>query len=197
MAKAPVSGYAKTRLIPTLGAAAAARLHRQLTLRTLATIHAAGIGATTVWCAPDAGHRFFRALRQRCGLPLRAQADGDIGQRMAHVFAAGGGQPLLLVGTDCPALNAGHLRQAAAALRCVDAVFISTEDGGYCLVGLQQPAPELFDDIAWSTAEVMARTRDRLARLGLSWKEVAMLWDVDRPEDVARWQALRQQEADA
>lgn len=196
MAKAPVAGYAKTRLIPALGAAAAARLQRQLTLRTLATARAAAIGPVTLWCAPDTDHRFFRAMQRRHGLDLRTQPEFDLGRRMAHVFAGNRERPLLLIGTDCPALDVEHLRQAALALRsAVDAVFITTEDGGYFLVGLKQPCPELFAGIAWSTARVMAQTRDRLSALGLRWQEVARLWDVDRAEDVVRWQALQQAEA--
>lgn len=197
MAKAPIAGYAKTRLIPQLGAGAAARLHRELTLRTLATARAAGIGPVTLWCAPDSRQRFFRALQRRCGLELRIQPELDLGARMAHVFAANGERPLLLIGTDCPALTAEHLRQAAQALRDgADAVFITTEDGGYFLVGLQAPAPELFVDIDWSTERVMAQTRHRLTKLGLRWQETARLWDVDRAEDVARWQALQQTAGD-
>jgi rSAM/selenodomain-associated transferase 1 len=196
MAKAPQPGFAKTRLIPTLGAKAAARLHRQLTLRTLATAQAADIGPIILWCAPDIRHRFFRALQQRCHLDLRTQPEGDLGQRMAHVFAENGARPLLLIGTDCPALSPGHLQQAARTLRSsVDAVFITTEDGGYYLVGLKQPHPELFESIAWSSADVMEQTRSRLSNLGLRWQEVARLWDVDRAEDVTRWRALQQVEA--
>ncbi len=196
LAKAPQPGYAKTRLIPAVGAAAAARLQRQLTLRTLATARAAGLGPVTLWCAPDTGHRFFRALQRRDGLDLRAQPEGDLGRRMAHVFAAGGERPLLLIGTDCPVLNVEHLRQAALALHsAVDAVFITTEDGGYYLVGLKQPCPALFEGIEWSSARVMTQTRSRLSALGLRWTEVARLWDVDRAEDVARWHALQQAEA--
>jgi rSAM/selenodomain-associated transferase 1 len=193
MATAPQAGYAKTRLIPALGAAAAARLHRQLTLRTLATARAAAIGPVTLWCAPDAGHRFFRALQRGCGLDLRVQPEVDLGRRMAQVFAENGDAPLLLIGTDCPALGADHLRQAARALRsAVDAVFITTEDGGYFLVGLKKPCAELFEGMAWSTSTVMEQTRRRLSRLGLRWQEAARLWDVDRPADVERWQALQQ-----
>ncbi|MDP2821884.1 MAG: TIGR04283 family arsenosugar biosynthesis glycosyltransferase [Sulfuritalea sp.] len=193
MAKAPVAGYAKTRLIPALGAGAAARLHRQLTLRTLVTARAAGIGPVTLWCAPDTRQRFFRALRQRCGVDLHAQPELDLGARMAHIFAASRERPLLLIGTDCPALNPGHLQQAARALfDGADAVFITTEDGGYILVGLQRPVAELFVGIDWSTERVMAQTRSRLAELNLRWQEVANLWDVDRAADVARWQALQQ-----
>ena len=190
MAKAPQAGYAKTRLIPALGAAAAARLHRELTLRTLCTALDAGIGSLTLWCAPDTGHRFFRALRRRCCLDLRSQPELDLGRRMAHAFAEADG-PLLLIGTDCPALSGEHLRRAALGLRSGnDAVFITTEDGGYLLVGLNRPRPALFDGIEWSTSGVMQQTRNRMSALGLRWQEVAQLWDIDRPSDVRRWKAL-------
>jgi rSAM/selenodomain-associated transferase 2/rSAM/selenodomain-associated transferase 1 len=193
MAKAPLAGYAKTRLIPALGASGAARLQRELTLRTLATARAAGIGPVTLWCAPDSHQRFFRALQRRCGIELRDQPELDFGARMAHIFAANDGRPLLLIGTDCPALTPEHLRQAAQALHDgADAAFITTEDGGYFLVGLRRPAARLFAGIEWSTEHVMAQTRSRLAELNLRWQETAKLWDVDRAEDVARWQALQQ-----
>lgn len=195
MAKAPVAGYAKTRLIPALGARGAARLQRQLTLRTLATARAAGVGPLTLWCAPAADQRFFHALRQRCGIELRTQPELDLGARMAHIFAASNGQPLLLIGTDCPALAPVHLQRAAQALRNgADAAVITTEDGGYFLLGLQRPAPDLFNGIEWSTARVMAQTRKQMSALGLRWQEVARLWDIDRAEDLPRWQALLQAE---
>ncbi|MCM2287960.1 MAG: TIGR04282 family arsenosugar biosynthesis glycosyltransferase [Sulfuritalea sp.] len=189
MAKAPLAGYAKTRLIPALGTTGAARLHRQLTLRTLATARTAGLGPVTLWCAPDPQQRFFRALQRRCGIELRAQPEADLGQRMAHIFAEADGRPLLLIGSDCPVLEPEHLRQAALTLQSADAAFITTEDGGYYLVGLRHVAPELFTGIAWSTPQVMAQTRDRLTALGLRWHEVTQLWDIDDPTDLARWQA--------
>ena len=201
MARAPQAGQAKTRLIPVLGASGAARLHRQLPLRTLATVaaaRAAGPGSLTLWCAPDTQHRFFRALQRRYGLDLCAQPGGDLGQRMAHIFAQRQARPLLLIGTDCPALGTNHLHQAALALCSgLDAVFITTEDGGYYLVGLKQACPEIFAGIDWSTDRVMAQTRSRLSELGRRWLEVAMLWDVDRTEDVSRWRAMQKTEAAA
>lgn len=198
MAKAPRAGYAKTRLIPTLGASGAARLHRQLTSRTLATACTAGLGPVTLWCAPDICHGFFLALQRRHRIDLRPQPEVDLGQRMAHIFTEAGVRPVLLIGSDCPALAPAHLQQAAHALRSgLDAVFITTEDGGYYLIGMQQPCPGLFEGIDWSTPRVMAQTRDRMAALGLRWQEVARLWDVDQPADVERWQALQQAEAEA
>ena len=164
----------------------------------IATARAAGLGTLTLWCAPDARQRFFRALQRRGGLDLRSQPDGDLGRRMAHVFAGDRTGPLLLIGSDCPALRPEHLRQAALAL-CdgLDAVFITAEDGGYVLVGLQQPCAELFAGIEWSSARVMEQTRSRLVGLGLRWQELTTLWDVDQAGDVLRWQALQQTEAGA
>jgi rSAM/selenodomain-associated transferase 1 len=197
MAKAPVAGYAKTRLIPALGAGGAARLHRQLTLRTLATACAADLGPVTLWCAPDTRHRFFCAAQNKFAVDLRVQSGNDLGTRMARIFDTRGAAPLLLVGTDCPALDSAHLHAAARTLReGNDAAFVTTEDGGYFLIGLRKPVPELFVDIDWSTDRVMVQTRQRLAALGLYWQEVAMLWDVDRPEDIARWQLLQGNQSD-
>lgn len=197
MAKAPVAGFAKTRLIPALGAGGAARLHRQLTLRTLATACATDLGPVTLWCTPDTRHRFFCAAQNKFAIELRAQSGNDLGTRMAQIFDSRGTAPLLLVGTDCPALESAHLHAAARALReGNDAAFVTTEDGGYFLIGLRKPVPELFVDIDWSTDRVMVQTRQRMAALGLCWQEVATLWDVDRPEDISRWRLMQGNQSD-
>lgn len=188
LTKAPLAGAVKTRLIPAIGAVDAARLHRKLVLQTVKTAAAADVGPVTVWGAPDVAHRFFRALVRR-GLRCRPQPHGDLGHRMRHAFLAHAPSPTILIGTDCPVLTVDHLREAADIVRgrC-DAVFLPAEDGGYALIGLGAPAaPPLFEDVPWSTTKVMAITRARLAALGYSWREPAVLWDVDRPEDLARW----------
>ena len=195
MAKAPVAGLAKTRLMPLLGAAGAARAQRRFALQTLATARAAGTGAVTLWCAPDATHRFFRALVQRHGVVTLAQPAGDLGHRMATAmsahFARPPHTPLLIVGTDCPVLTPGHLQQAADALQTVDVVLIPADDGGYVLIGMRKPVPEVFSHMAWSTPQVMAQTRDRLRAAGASWHELPGLWDVDEPADWLRWRNLQ------
>ena len=187
-AKAPRAGQVKTRLIPVLGEAGATRLHAALVERTLATAFAADVGPVELWCAPDAGDPFFQAQAANLGAVLAVQPEGDLGARMAAAFASAFGEnrAMLLIGCDCPAFEAAHLREAAAALARNDAVFVPAEDGGYMLVGLARPVPALFEDIPWGTGQVMARTRERLRRAGARWAELPALWDVDRPEDVAR-----------
>jgi rSAM/selenodomain-associated transferase 1 len=188
--KAPQAGKAKTRLIPQLGSRAAARLHRQLTLITLNLAQAFRPGQTTLWCAPDCGHRFFRAVLTRYKVTLLAQRGADLGARMHHAFVTQGG-PLLLIGSDCPALRQEHLESAAQVLKSGhDAVFIPAEDGGYVLVGLQQANAGVFANIDWGSDQVIRQTRERLTALGLRWQELETLWDVDRPEDLERFRSM-------
>lgn len=190
MAKAPIAGLAKTRLIPALGAAGAARLQRRLTLQVLRTAQQANLGPVTLFCAPDTNHRFFHALHTRSGVQCTAQHTGDLGQRMhAAVLAAAG--PVLVVGTDCPALTAADLQAAAQHLRDGhDAVVQPAEDGGYVLIGLRAPCWPVFDGVAWSTDQVMPHTRARLAAQGSRWCEAPTLWDVDVPADLPRLRTL-------
>jgi uncharacterized protein len=185
LAKAPVPGFAKTRLAPALGAARAAALQARFLERAVATACSAQIGPVSVWAAPDPDHPAFQPLTA-FGVALLRQPDGDLGLRMLAALAAARG-PALVIGTDCPALTPAHLRAAADALAGgVDVVVVPVEDGGYALIGMREPQPQLFTDMPWSTAGVMAETRRRLARLGLSWREPARLWDVDGPEDLSR-----------
>ena len=194
LAKAPQAGRAKTRLIPALGAAGAARSQRRFCLQTLHAAQAAGPASLTLWCAPDDRQRFFRALHRQSTVTCKTQPDGSLGERMLHAFAshfeAGTGLPLLLVGTDCAVLAPAHLQQAARALEAHDVVLIPAEDGGYVLIGMRRLVPQAFDQIDWSTSAVLTQTRERLRTVGASWHELAPLWDVDDPADWDRLQQL-------
>lgn len=197
LARAPVPGQAKTRLIPRLGAEGAARLHAHLLLRTVRLACDAGLGPVSLWWEGDPAHPALAACRALGTLEVLRQPDGDLGVRMLAAMAASsaaGGT--LVIGTDCPALMAGHLAEAAAQLATRDAVLYPAEDGGYVLIGAHQAAPELFANLPWGSDSVMGQTRDRLRLLGWRWSEPTMLWDVDRPEDLDRllaaWPDARQ-----
>ena len=139
-AKAPVPGYAKTRLIPKLGAAGTANLQAGFIRQTLATVCATASFDTSLWCAPDSHVPFFLACAETFNIQLMEQPDSDLGTRMQTAFAtlASDATPLVLVGTDCPALTTQHIADAHTALQQgFDAVFIPAEDGGYALIGLR------------------------------------------------------------
>jgi len=187
-AKAPVPGRVKTRLAVHLCEERAARLAAALTSRALATAVGAGIGPVELWCSPDASHPFFQECASRFRVRLREQRGEDLGSRMEAAIedALAARSPVLLIGSDCPALDAAVLERAAAALARHDAVFVPAEDGGYVLVGMARRVPGAFDAIAWAGDNVMQQTRERLVRAHARWQELDPLWDVDRPEDYAR-----------
>jgi hypothetical protein len=117
------------------------------------------------------------------------QGPGDLGKRMHRALARAlrDHESAILIGSDCPVLAASDLRAAAQALQGgASAVLSPAEDGGYALIGLRRNSRRLFSGIDWGGAQVLAQTRRRLGQLGWGWKELRTLWDVDRPEDVAR-----------
>jgi len=188
-AKAPVPGRVKTRLVPVLGEAGAARLQAQLILRALETALAAGCGDVELCCAPHRRHAFFDRCARIPGVRLTAQGGGDIGFRMHRALARGLAThaAAILVGSDVPSLRARDLRAAARALRGgTDAVFSPAEDGGYALIGATRVSKRLFQHVEWGTASVMSDTRRQMRMFGWQWKELRRVWDVDRPEDHAR-----------
>ena len=186
MAKAPVPGYAKTRLIPALGAVGAADLASRLLEHAVTQAQAAELGPVDLCCAPDHAHIGFASQAQRAGLVLSSQVEGDLGARMSHAFDhwLPCSDRVLMIGTDAPAIDAALLQQAAQALEQADAVFVPALDGGYALIGLRQSAPQLFADMVWSTASVMTVTRTRLRTAGMRHTELAPVADIDEPADL-------------
>ena len=185
-AKAPVPGQAKTRLIPALGAEGAADLHRRLLQDTVARLCAAALGAVELWVTPDGGHPCFRALVERWPISLHAQSGPDLGARLDHASreALGRGDAAILVGCDCPGLTADYVATALRVLTSQDAVLGPALDGGYVLLGIKRPEPELFRDMPWGGDHVAELTAGRLDALGRRWSRLPPLQDIDRPEDL-------------
>ena len=187
-AKAPQAGLTKTRLIPTLGAAGAADLARQMMAHTLSQALAAEAQAVELCMSPAAGDPAWLGVTLPGALELSDQGEGDLGERMDRAMnraLARQAGPVLLMGSDCPALSAGHISDAARRLAQHDAVLVPAADGGYVLIGLNAPCPEVFTQMAWSTPTVAAETLHRLAALGMRVWLGPTLHDIDEAVDLA------------
>ena len=185
-AKAPQAGLAKTRLIPALGAAGAADLARQMLAHTLAQALAAGAQKVELCMSPAAGDPAWRGVALPGSVELSAQGRGGLGERMNRAMNRALTQQaaVLLMGSDCPALSAGHMAEAARQLKHHDAVLIPAADGGYVLIGLKAPCPEVFAPMAWSTSVVAAETLQRLAALEKRVWLGPTLHDIDDAADL-------------
>lgn len=184
--KAPVPSQVKTRLAPALGEDGAAQLQAELFRHSLQQVADAGLAPLQLWCAPDSRNPIFSWAHRTYDLSLHSQATGDLGARMHQALAEAlrTAEFAVVIGTDCPALNADYLEAALAALQSGSpAVLGPAEDGGYVLLGLRQTMPQLFEAMPWGSAQVLAETRSRLGQERL---ELPTLWDVDRLEDVSR-----------
>lgn len=192
--KAPRPGSVKTRLAAALGAETAAQLYRLLADEEIRRTAPLGRGyrRTFLFAPAGAGAEVAAWLP---GEELQPQSEGDLGQRMARAFAdafADGARRVVLIGTDTPRVSEAHVCRALTLLDEAELVLGPAEDGGYYLIGLMRPRPELFAGMAWSTPSVFAATLERAAQLGLSVRLLEPLADVDTLEDVrANWAELQ------
>ena len=192
-ARAPVRGRVKTRLATGLGEDAALAIYRQLLSDTVERVARARLTPLELHIDDDPAHPEIVALARHCDA-LRRQSGEDLGERMYRALrnALQRYRSAVLIGSDCPLMDADYLEQA---LRCLErgtrAVFGPGEDGGYVLVGARRVDRRMFSNIAWGCDSVMRQTRDALHRAAIEFEELEPLWDVDHPEDFHRWAALR------
>jgi len=186
-AKAPIAGYVKTRLCPPLTPDEAASLHGSLVLDVLERCQSLrGIDCILAG-APTREHPFFAAMKTRFKIPVWEQAGDDLGARMAQTFQSALGssyRSAIIIGTDIPGITAPLITIACKSLQDHDMVLGPTVDGGYYLIGLRAPAPELFENIPWSTDTVFSLTEEKAKAIGLSLKILPRLRDLDTEEDL-------------
>ena len=192
--RCPVPGRAKTRLIPALGAEGAVALHRRLVFRSLRTAHKACRAASA-----DLEVRFEGGTEQAMShwLGERArflqQGAGDLGERIARAFEdsfQSRSLATVIIGSDCPGLTPDVITEAFARLTETSVVLGPARDGGYYLIGLSRPTPELFRGIPWGTDRVLADSLAVLQRQGCKAALLEPLEDIDRPEDLPAWHRI-------
>jgi rSAM/selenodomain-associated transferase 2/rSAM/selenodomain-associated transferase 1 len=186
-AKAPTPGRVKTRLAADIGAEEATRIYRTLGRDTVDALRR-GPWRLMVYVDPPDSTALseVRSWLDLDGVACRPQASGDLGRRMARAFeeCLDDADAVCVVGTDIPGIDTATVARGFAALDRAGAVFGPATDGGYYLVGLDQPRPGLFDGIEWSTASVLDETLERARRAGISVALLDAKTDVDRLADV-------------
>lgn len=204
-AKAPIPGQVKTRLCPPLTPDEAATLHGSFVLDTLERTKTA-VGKLNVRmdrylaCAPSSTHVFFKIMEERHGVTLIDQVGDDLGARMHQAVAtmfSRGYRRTMLIGTDVPTVPLEYLRQALTLLDSHDLAIGPALDGGYYLIGMSKPIPELFAEIPWSTDQVLRLTQEKAAGLGLTtaliqpWRDVDTLGDLQTLIETCNTEAKR------
>ena len=180
--RAPEPGRVKTRLARDLGESAALQAYVELVEDTLCKLEE-GVFNCEIWFEGEQ-NEYLRRWQSEYRLPAYRQPATDLGGRMLAAIAAGA---TVVVGSDIPPLGVAYVEAALDMLDRADVVLGPVEDGGYCLIGMNEPHAELFRSIEWSTEGVMQQTLNRAAAAGLHVELLDTLWDVDDHADYVRW----------
>ena len=195
-AKRPRHGKVKTRLAPALGLDAALELYSAFLADSVGLLLSQADGPQLELCL-DGPWTAELGPVPHGNLALTEQGPGDLGQRLHRAFARShetGAARTVLIGSDSPTLPPERLSDALCALRGgAELVVAPAEDGGYVLIGMRAPLPELFLEVPWGEAGVMEATRLRAADHGIPIAELPAWYDVD---DRAGLERLRAELAD-
>jgi rSAM/selenodomain-associated transferase 1 len=188
MAKQPEPGKVKTRLCPPLTPEQAADLYEAFFLDTVSLI--SGIQHTEVFVAydPDTALNFF-SRTMSATVKCIPQGPGDLGNRLSGISTivfSQGYTKVIMLASDAPHLPQECIQLAFTRLDDTDVILGPCDDGGYYLIGLRFPAPEVFEGIPWSTSRVLDLTIGRAREAGMTCELLPPCYDIDTWEDVER-----------
>jgi rSAM/selenodomain-associated transferase 1 len=181
MVKEPVVGRVKTRLARDVGGVRATAFYRFTSAAVLKRLGRRGPWRTELGVTPD---HAIKSTAWPHSIPRRAQGAGDLGARMQRLMDTAPPGPVIVIGTDVPAVKPEHIGAAVKALGSHDAVVGPSPDGGYWLFGLKRRPriPRPFRSVAWSSRDALAQTLANLS--GLNVARIASLADVDEATDL-------------
>jgi rSAM/selenodomain-associated transferase 1 len=189
----PREGQVKTRMMPALSPGQACALHTELTLWTCGQLLDSRLGDVEVSVEGDTAHALFQRCHSMGVSRVSRQCGADLGQRMYSAISGSLKEyaAVILVGSYCPDIDSDYLGQAVSALETTSVVVGPATDGGYVLIGAREIDEAVFENISWGGDKVYAQTCLALVRAGLNWSELPVMRDIDRPADLAHWEAKR------
>lgn len=185
--KNPELGKVKTRLAATIGGQQALDIYIQLLEKTRALTLPLKCDKMVYYASEIQRNDLWDEARYQ----KARQGEGDLGERMRQAFDEGfaqGYQRICIIGSDCYELTTNILRRAFASLENYDLVIGPSTDGGYYLLGMREPHPELFRDKHWSTPSVSKETLEEAERARLRWYTLPTLTDIDEEQDLKTMQ---------
>lgn len=182
-AKAPIAGKVKTRLQTHCTPTQCAEIAQILLHESIKKISRYWPGKIYLSLWLDKEHAFIKAMHDQYAIELTDQCAGDLGAKMQHAFESYG-YSAAVMGADAPHIKPQELARAYDLLQQGKSAIGISEDGGYYLLGLSQPAPQLFTNMAWGTDQVLSETLNRAKQSKLELTHLDSLHDVDEWPDL-------------
>jgi uncharacterized protein len=197
-AKEPIPGEVKTRLIPALGEYGACHLYRKFVNLMLTYYANTDYANFVIYCNSNkySSLKHFKSYFSQYP-NVKNQYGSNLGEKMYHAMAQelhifnenrnkDTTNKVILFGADCPFLTDTIMQQVITALDKNDLVFVPTIDGGYVLIAARKICPKIFDNITWSTSQVMSQTCQNLDNLGYRYQLLEPVSDIDEPNDLKK-----------
>ncbi len=198
--KYPEPGKVKTRLAKDIGDEKACAVYKSLAENVIKNIFTKNPGTYNVhifFTPADRETEIMTWLKpilddnQGIKTQFRTQEGSNLGKRMSTAFKEilqeKGCKKCIIIGTDCPEIDATLIENAFGVLKEKDVVIGPCRDGGYYLLGMSRPASDLFVDIDWSTDRVFEQTMEKVRKNILSYGILKTLVDIDTMEDLYRY----------
>ncbi len=189
--KVPEMGKVKTRMQPDYPLDFSYELHTQLVKHCLTLCRSLSCLPISIWLSGDTKH-FRHIFTEASCFTLYSQVGKNLGERMQYAteYLLEKHQSVLLIGSDCPFLDAPYLELAIQKLQTNDVVIGPAIDGGYVLIGLKAKSPTVFKDIDWGTEQVHEQTINIINNNGANVYQLDTLADIDRPGDIPLLRSL-------
>ena len=189
MAKAPIAGTVKTRLIPFLSAEQAAQFAERLLEDTVNKVKA--LRNHLIIAYSPAGQIGFFERFAGPAVVLAEQVGDTLGDKIHAAFQFAFAKDLdsaVMIGTDSPTFPPEFIRQAFDFLEtgAADAVLGKSLDGGFYLIGLRALQRDFFEHVDWSSPRTFEQTVRNIKKSGLKTAEIPLWYDVDEPADLKR-----------
>lgn len=181
----------KTRLQPVLGEEGCYKLHSKLVDHVVRSAAQAEVAPVEVWHTGNTEHRLWQNLKTELPIQFFEQKGLDLGERLSDAASTrlAGSESvdwIIVIGSDCPAVDRDYLSKAAEALDSGQELVIGpAEDGGYVLLGFRRAHEFLFQDIPWGTGQVLEKTLAIASENACHVHLLNSLRDIDVAEDLA------------
>lgn len=185
MTKLPIPGFCKNRLHEVLGLHESAEFQRRCIEDLSAMVEAAGLPLYIHYASPG-GYEAMDTLGEDSFIPQKGE---DLGERMYNAVqkTLSDYEAVIVIGSDLPDLEAGVFQQVIRDLKQSDLVLGPCQDGGYYLLGIKGDYPEIFEEISWSSPQVLEQTLDKAKEVGLSFYLLETRRDVDTWDDMVNY----------
>jgi rSAM/selenodomain-associated transferase 1 len=187
--KHPEPGMVKSRLAADIGNERAANVYEILLNQTLLNITQNKQNSSHevyLYCYPDTNHPTLSKLESKYSVSLKKQSPGHLGEKMYHAIntCLTGDNHAVLIGSDCPMIDYVYIENAFNALESGNKIVLGpSRDGGYALIGAKQIDKSIFENIHWSTNQVLPQTISKLQKLGWEYSCLSEVRDIDHLDD--------------